>query len=195
MGLDMYLMKAPRLDSVTIQQVWATEEWFGYCKRPNEYRTASFEEWCGASQDDLPSEKVMEVLRPYYVERFASWDTNHVYPHSDIIQNVGYWRKANQIHRWFVDNVQAGDDDCDYHEECTKGIIEELLNTCKRVLNSSNPVSEAKRWLPVQEGFFFGGYEYDECYFDDLRHTVEVLENVLATTDFDNEMLYYVSSW
>lgn len=89
MGLDMYLMKAPRLDSVTIQQVWATEEWFGYCKRPNEYRTSSFEEWCGASQDDLPSEKVMEVLRPYYVERFASWDTNHVYPHSDIIQDVG----------------------------------------------------------------------------------------------------------
>ena len=55
--------------------------------------------------------------------------------------------------------------------------------------------SEAKIWLPVQEGFFFGGYEYDEDYFDDLRHTVEVLENVLATTDFDNEMLYYVSSW
>lgn len=135
MGLDMYLMKAPRLDSVTIQQVCATEEWFGYCKRPNEYRTSSFEEWCGVSRDDLPSEKVMELLRPYYVERFASWDTNHVYPHSDIIQNVGYWRKANQIHRWFVDNVQDGDDDCDYHEECTKGIIEELLNTCKRVID------------------------------------------------------------
>lgn len=93
----MYLMKAPRLDSVTIQQVWATEEWFGYCKRPNEYRTSSFEEWCGASQDDLPSEKVMEVLRPYYVERFASWDTNHVHPHSDIIQNVAYWRKRTRF--------------------------------------------------------------------------------------------------
>ena len=84
------------------------------------------------------------------------------YPDNEITQEVAYWRKANQIHRWFVDNVQDGEDDCDYHEVCTKGIIEELLNTCKRVLNSSNPVSEAKRWLPVQEGFFFGSYEYDE---------------------------------
>lgn len=25
---------------------------------------------------------------------------------------VGYWRKANHIHKWFVDNVQDGEDDC-----------------------------------------------------------------------------------
>ena len=24
---------------------------------------------------------------------------------------VGYWRKANHIHKWFVDNVQEGIDD------------------------------------------------------------------------------------
>lgn len=195
MGLDMYLMKAPRLDDVTIQQIDATEGWFSYERRPEKYKSSTLEEWCGVSREDLPSEKVMETLRPYYVERFASWDTGHNYPDNEITQEVAYWRKANQIHRWFVNNVQDGEDDCDYHEECTKGVIEELLNTCKRVLNSSNPVSEAKRWLPVQEGFFFGSYEYDEDYFEDLRHTVEVLENVLATTDFDNEMLYYVSSW
>ena len=29
---------------------------------------------------------------------------------------VCYWRKANQIHNWFVENVQDGDDDCrDYY--------------------------------------------------------------------------------
>ena len=26
--------------------------------------------------------------------------------------NVGYWRKANQIHRWFVENLGGGTDDC-----------------------------------------------------------------------------------
>ena len=25
---------------------------------------------------------------------------------------VGYWRKANQIHKWFVDNCQNGRDEC-----------------------------------------------------------------------------------
>ena len=101
----MYLMKVPRLEGITIQQILAVDEWFGYCNRPNEYRTSSFEEWCGISRDDLPSKKVMEALRPYYIKRFCSWDTNHEYPHNDIICDVGYWRKANQIHRWFVNNV------------------------------------------------------------------------------------------
>ena len=31
---------------------------------------------------------------------------------SYIDEEVGYWRKANAIHKWFVDNVQDGNDDC-----------------------------------------------------------------------------------
>ena len=30
----------------------------------------------------------------------------------DEDESFGYWRKANQIHKWFVDNVQGGIDDC-----------------------------------------------------------------------------------
>lgn len=29
-----------------------------------------------------------------------------------IITEAMYWRKANAIHKWFVDNVQGGEDDC-----------------------------------------------------------------------------------
>ena len=29
-----------------------------------------------------------------------------------ISERIGYWRKANQIHNWFVENVQGGEDDC-----------------------------------------------------------------------------------
>ena len=25
---------------------------------------------------------------------------------------AGYWRKANHIHQWFVENIQDGNDDC-----------------------------------------------------------------------------------
>ena len=45
------------------------------------------------------------------------------------------WRKANQIHNWFVENVQDGIDDCSYHNEVTKEILEELLDICQRVLD------------------------------------------------------------
>jgi hypothetical protein len=41
---------------------------------------------------------------------------NHPYINTSkisyIIEEVAYWRKANQIHQWFVDNVQDGVDDC-----------------------------------------------------------------------------------
>ena len=29
----------------------------------------------------------------------------------EVQVNLGYWRKANHIHKWFVDHVQDGDDD------------------------------------------------------------------------------------
>lgn len=29
-----------------------------------------------------------------------------------IDEQVAYWRKANAIHKWFVDNVQEGNDNC-----------------------------------------------------------------------------------
>lgn len=86
MGLDMHLIRAPRLDDVTIQQINAAEGWFSYERRPEKYKSSTPEEWCGVSREDLPSEKVMETLRPYYVERFASWDTGHNYPDNAITQ-------------------------------------------------------------------------------------------------------------
>jgi hypothetical protein len=50
----------------------------------------------------------------------------------------------------------------------------------------------AKELLPTQSGFFFGGTEYDEWYYEDLVHTKEVLEAALQDPDgrFD-----YSSSW
>src|SRR4051812_7040675 len=40
---------------------------------------------------------------------------NHILDLSKInyvVSQAGYWRKANQIHSWFVNNVQNGTDDC-----------------------------------------------------------------------------------
>ena len=35
---------------------------------------------------------------------------------SKLICPIGYWRKANHIHRWFVLNVQNNEDDCKEHD-------------------------------------------------------------------------------
>ena len=101
---------------------------------------------------------------------------------------MGYWRKCNQIHQWFVDNVQGGEDNCGKYF-VNRETLTELLNTCKEVLADH---SKADDLLPTQAGFFFGSTDYDEYYFGDLKHTVETIQNCL---DSPYEYFYYSSSW
>lgn len=57
-----------------------------------------------------------------------------VYSHwKSLIKEVVYWRKANQIHNWFVTNVQGGNDNCQEYE-VSKEQIEELRDLCIEVL-------------------------------------------------------------
>ena len=46
---------------------------------------------------------------------------------------IAYWRKANQVHKWFVDNVQNGVDDCGYYE-VTIEKLQELVDICREIL-------------------------------------------------------------
>ena len=49
-----------------------------------------------------------------------------------VEESVGYWRKANAIHNWFVKNVQNGEDDCkDYYVSVEN--LKDLLNLCLEV--------------------------------------------------------------
>lgn len=102
-----------------------------------------------------------------------------------------YWRKANQIHKWFVDNVQNGTDDCGTYEvEITQ--LQSLVDTCKKVLRDK---TKAYDLLPPQKGFFFGSTEIDECYSKDLEETVEQLTKILETPNIKQWWFTYHSSW
>jgi hypothetical protein len=102
---------------------------------------------------------------------------------------IGYWRKANAVHQWFVDNCQNGEDDCrDAYVSREK--LEELLSVTKEVLADH---SKADELLPTQSGFFFGSTEYDEYYFQDLELTQKILENALSMSDEWD--FGYQSSW
>ena len=106
-------------------------------------------------------------------------------------EEVGYWRKANAIHRWFVENVQNGEDDCGRYP-VSREQLEELLEICKDIKNYTE---DPETLLPTQDGFFFGSTEYDEYYYEDIDRTIEILERVLAETDFDNYQITYHASW
>jgi hypothetical protein len=105
-----------------------------------------------------------------------------------IIEEAGYWRKANQIHRWFVENVQNGVDNCgDYYVDTSD--LKTLLELCQKVKADN---SLAEELLPSASGFFFGGTEYDEWYFKDIDETIAILEEALAD---ERGEYYYSSSW
>jgi hypothetical protein len=223
MGLDMYLEKAPRYKDYTIDDVYAVDaylDWQTEMARHDDYNY-TMKEWCGVSEDEVPKEAV-EFYEQYYTEKYYYWDKEHRHPHYRIIDQVGYWRKANAIHKWFVDTVQDGVDDCGSYE-VSKNDLEQLLYICKLVKEHSRlgkgwvktgekysengwlPVYEegecvidstiAETYLPTQSGFFFGGTEYDQYYFEDIDLTIKIITDVLESTDFDKEIIIYSSSW
>ena len=137
---------------------------------------------------------------------------------SSVEETVAYWRKANHIHQWFVDNVQDGEDNCrEYYVDREK--LRELVEACKTVKESLEKsgkktiqvesgwangqktfadvevftdTSVAEELLPTQAGFFFGGTEYDKWYVKDLDNTIAQLEPLIEEEGGD---FYYQSSW
>ena len=139
---------------------------------------------------------------------------------SYIVEDIAYWRKANQIHKWFVENVQDGNDDCkEYY--VSKERLHELVDICKKVRDASKlddgevangytfegvkkvPILEdgqiikdpsvAEELLPTTEGFFFGSTDYDQYYLQDIEDTIAQLELILQEPDGGD--FYYQSSW
>jgi hypothetical protein len=117
---------------------------------------------------------------------------SHIKPERvrEIVEEVGYWRKANAIHQWFVTHCQEGTDDC-RDAYVSKDQLEELRDLCRRVLNKDVTPELA---LPTQSGFFFGGTEYDDYYWEDVRQT-EALLTQLLEEDTSGGDFYYHSSW
>ena len=125
-----------------------------------------------------PLEKTFEftsLINNHGLEN-APIDYDTPWSNYDIKFPIMYWRKSNQIHQWFVQNVQAGTDNC---AEYSVGIdqLRLLSKTIEPALVSTAAASEL---LPTTEGFFFGSQEYDSYYFEDLKQTKEKIDSLIA---------------
>lgn len=109
---------------------------------------------------------------------------------AEVKLQVGYWRKANAIHKYFIDKCNGGKDECQ-DTYVSRENLEDLLNRCKTVLEDH---SKAEELLPTGSGFFFGSTDYDEWYYEDLEHTVEVLNKILKNSP-ENWEFEYQASW
>jgi hypothetical protein len=137
---------------------------------------------------------------------------------SYVTEQVGYWRKFNALHNWFVENCQDGRDECQ-ESYVDREKLEELvvtLHEVKNILETSpkKKVQVKNGWsngedtfveievvedseklddlFPTSSGFFFGGTEYDEYYQEQVNETIEMITDLLKDETGD---YYYQASW
>lgn len=108
---------------------------------------------------------------------------------SKISYELCYWRKANQIRNFFVNNI----DDFNYEDNfgdhiVSKELLEKLLKTINEVLDNHDKAAEL---LPTSDGFFFGSQDYDEWYFRELKDTQSNIQHILNSFDFEKEKVIY----
>ena len=134
-----------------------------------------YPEWIKGENDDSSSKeegKEIKGIRRVLPEMFRTGNLDYV----RVEFEAGYWRKANQIHKWFVDNVQEGNDDCkDY--PVSREDLEKLLDACEKVKEDNKRASEL---LPVVGGFFFGSAVYDRYYFEQVGETIKIIKRCLG---------------
>lgn len=139
---------------------------------------------------------------------------------SYIVEEVMYWRKANQIHGWFCNHTQELHDNVLYSVEREQ--LAQLLEDCKKVLKILNKskkkpaqvvggwkggkeymvdievydeVDEVLEILPPTQGFFFGSDEIDDYYKEDIVDTIKFLEEELSKEDSGSVSYEYYASW
>lgn len=110
-------------------------------------------------------------------------------PDTEVITEVGYWRKANMVHNWVETNLGRELENC----EETILTVDDLLAlkaTCEKVLANHDlaPIE-----MPTASGFFFGSTEYDDWYFSDLRDTIGIVDKALALGE--GWEVYYHGWW
>lgn len=113
-------------------------------------------------------------------------------PNGYLIEaTIYYWRKANAIHRWFVEECQGGVHECQetlVHPE----MLMDLIDRCEQVAADH---SKCHDLLPTVGGFFFGSTEYDEWYFRDVEETATGLKEAVAAIAPKASRFIYQSSW
>ena len=108
------------------------------------------------------------------------------FPEVDRIESVqseiGYWRGADPIHSWFVENVQQGNDDCRPHNVYQEDILTLLLLVDDIISKRQSQAMLPSYRLSSEESL------------ETLNKTKPILEKALALSK-SGWRVQYRSSW
>jgi hypothetical protein len=166
MGLDMHLYSYPKIEGMNLAEIRSADIHLGELEK----------------EKGIIYGKVKD-----HIKHFEELD----FIRRSLRTEIATWRKANQIHHWFVETVQNGKDDmCSY--EVSKDNLQELYNVCKNVLSNRNsPHLE----LPTRPGPFFGSTSYDDFYYWEVDRTKAILEDLLKNFNFETHNMLYCADW
>ena len=174
MGLDMYLRKHPNLRGYPFSKIIEAVTIFN-----NADGRADI-------VDPVTSKTIKKLEADDVISIFGSIDpSGRRYASLNYRDELLYWRKAHNIHRWFVENIQDNHDDCGYYE-LNKHDLKYLFNLVKKSLKYyiGGLIDKANSFLEIK----------DEWDFDNLIYTYKVLKD-FDYNIFKTHSVYYHSSW
>ena len=220
MALIMYLTKAPKYQNIDTDEyetiprknIELIDKYFTWQMVRSEGGNAgnTLMGWCGVPQSELPHKYIVNYYNDFFTPKEFYEEYIGKTKEYTIFDQLARIVKANQIFNWFIKNVMNGTPDGEYHE-VTKDQLMDLLNVCKNVRNGFTLIDHdeddgdtysvdkeiAQEQLPIMEkqGYFFGTKNYDANYARHVVEMIDILENVLNTTDFDKETVYFNAIW
>ena len=78
-------------------------------------------------------------------------------------------------------------------------MLVELRDICRKI-NKTKSQALVEELLPPSEGFFFGGTEVDDYYFEDIKETLKILNPLIKELEKENKegvhsSILYQASW
>lgn len=189
MALIMYFNRAPRYDGITAKDIKLVESYYAWKKEralDGPYSCNTLEEWCGVSESEMPHKHAVNYLLDFmspkkmYVEGIGEQERD------SIFEQMGRIANAPHILKWFVDNIMDGKADVEYHE-ITGDQLSYLFQVCVEVDGLDSEY--AKSVLPLMGEV--SDDAYNDFYMTKVAETKDVLSNILGTTDFEKQTIYF----
>lgn len=166
MAQDIYLKRIPQLD------------------RPVEEMLHIHQSIDQLATNDL---SVLKSLHPTDVlERLRTVGTPGIIERKTLAETLGYWSNDVALATWFRNRFGNKEEQ---RHHVTKDVMDDLLDTMKRVLDRRDPAYAAEH-LPETVPFNLNGRKpYDLSYFSELRDSHIQLLTACIRTDVDTDYL------
>lgn len=214
MALIMYLTKAPKYQNIITKEyetiprddIVLIDQYFNWKRAKAEGKDSgnTLEEWCGIPQSKLAHKYIVGYYSDFYVKKTMYHEYMGEIETYSVFDQLARIVRTNQVFNWFITNVMSGNINKNYYE-VTKQNLEDLLNACNKVKNScvhnngkyvvNENVAEEHLPFMTEKGLFFGSSIYDDNYVNQIIETENIINNILNTTDFEKETVYFNAIW